>query len=91
MGTLDRFSPWFPNNKIAGVGAHLEAATGRWGDRWCRWCAHICRIAQYLHGNQACVIAATMDCKTSFTVKVGTIFHHTHMPLPVRGSLDRSC
>ena len=53
--------------------AHLEKA--RWGDTpLCPYCKsdHTARL-QHRHRCYA--------CKTSFSVTVGTIFHHTHLPL----------
>ncbi len=53
--------------------AHLEAA--RWGDKpVCPYCGSL-NTAQNQHRHRC------YDCKTSFSVTVGTIFHHTHMPL----------
>ena len=53
--------------------AHLEAA--RWaGEASCPYCGSLNTIPnQHRH--------YCYDCKTSFSVTVGTIFHHTHMPL----------
>ena len=53
--------------------AHLEAA--RWaGEPSCPYCGSLNTIPnQHRH--------YCYDCKTSFSVTVGTIFHHTHMPL----------
>ena len=53
--------------------AHLEQA--RWGDKpSCPYCGsfHTVRNEKRHH---------CYDCKTGFSVTVGTIFHHTHMPL----------
>ena len=53
--------------------AHLEAA--RWGDKpSCPYCGSL-NTARNQHRHRC------YDCKTSFSVTVGTIFHHTHMPL----------
>ena len=53
--------------------AHLEAA--RWGDKPnCPYCGSL-NTARNQHRHRC------YDCKTSFSVTVGTIFHHTHMPL----------
>ena len=53
--------------------AHLEAA--RWGDKpSCPYCGSL-NTAPNQHRHRC------YDCKTSFSVTVGTIFHHTHMPL----------
>ena len=53
--------------------AHLEAA--RWGDNpSCPYCGSL-NTARNQHRHRC------YDCKTSFSVTVGTIFHHTHMPL----------
>ena len=53
--------------------AHLEAA--RWGDKpSCPYCGSL-NTARSQHRRRC------YDCKTSFSVTVGTIFHHTHMPL----------
>lgn len=52
---------------------HLEEA--RWGDMpFCPYCASI-KVAPHLKRWRC------YDCKTSFSVMVGTIFHHTHLPL----------
>ena len=53
--------------------AHLEAA--RWsGEPSCPYCGSLKTIPnQHRH--------YCYDCKTSFSVTVGTIFHRTHMPL----------
>ncbi len=52
---------------------HLEMA--RWsGQPFCPYCASI-NTAKCEHRHRC------YDCKTSFSVTVGTIFHHTHMPL----------
>ena len=52
---------------------HLE--NSRWGDQvTCPYCtSNNTRPLQHRHRCYA--------CKTSFSVTVGTIFHHTHMPL----------
>lgn len=53
--------------------AHLESA--RWnGTPVCPYCA-----SQHTHRNDGRHYCYT--CKTSFSVTVGTIFHHTHLPL----------
>ncbi len=53
--------------------AHLEKA--RWKDKpVCPYCRSI-NTARNQHRHRC------YDCKTSFSVMVGTIFHHTHMPL----------
>ena len=53
--------------------AHLEQA--RWkGQPFCPYCASV-NTAIHRHRHRC------YDCKTSFSVTVGTIFHHTHMPL----------
>ena len=53
--------------------AHLEKA--RWGDTpACPYCGSINTARN--ENRHRCY-----DCKTSFSVTVGTIFHHTHMPL----------
>ena len=52
---------------------HLEKA--RWGDTpACPYCGSI-NTAKLQHRRRC------YDCKTSFSVTVGTIFHHTHLPL----------
>ena len=52
---------------------HLEKA--RWGDNpVCPYCTST-NTAPCEHRHRC------YDCKTSFSVTVGTIFHHTHMPL----------
>ena len=53
---------------------HLESA--RWGDgkAACPYCA-----SRHTTPNQHRHYCYT--CKTSFSVTVGTIFHHTHLPL----------
>ena len=52
---------------------HLEKA--RWGNTvCCPYCGSI-KVARNQHRWRC------YDCKTSFSVTVGTIFHHTHMPL----------
>ena len=53
--------------------AHLEAA--RWGDKPCCPCCGSLNTARSEHRHRC------YDCKTGFSVTVGTIFHHTHMPL----------
>ena len=52
---------------------HLEKA--RWGDKpVCPYCTSTNTVPnEHRH--------YCYDCKTSFSVTVGTIFHHTHMPL----------
>ena len=52
---------------------YLERA--RWGDRpSCPYCGSANTTCnQHRH--------RCYDCKTSFSVTVGTIFHHTHLPL----------
>ena len=53
--------------------AHLEKA--RWKDKpVCPYCKST-NTARNQHRHRC------YDCKTSFSVMVGTIFHHTHMPL----------
>ena len=53
--------------------SHLEQA--RWGNQpVCPYCKSI-RTAPLQHRHRC------YACKTSFSVTVGTIFHHTHMPL----------
>ena len=53
--------------------AHLE--TARWGgEPSCPYCGSL-NTAPSQHRHRC------YDCKTSFSVTVGTIFHHTHMPL----------
>ena len=53
--------------------AHLEQA--RWqGEPVCPYCGSI-KTGPHRHRHYC------YDCKTSFSVTVGTIFHHTHMPL----------
>ena len=53
--------------------SHLEAA--RWGDKpSCPYCGSL-NTARNQHRHRC------YACKTSFSVTVGTIFHHTHMPL----------
>ena len=53
--------------------AHLEAA--RWpGKPTCPYCGSV-KTARSQHRHRC------YDCKTSFSVTVGTIFHHTHVPL----------
>ena len=53
--------------------AHLEEA--RWhGEPTCPYCGSVNTVpSQHRH--------RCYDCLTSFSVTVGTIFHHTHMPL----------
>ena len=53
--------------------AHLEEA--RWhGEPTCPYCGSVNTVPnQHRH--------RCYDCLTSFSVTVGTIFHHTHMPL----------
>lgn len=52
---------------------HLEKA--RWGDKpKCPYCKSLNTAG--LQNRHRCY-----DCKTSFSVTVATIFHHTHMPL----------
>ena len=52
---------------------HLE--NSRWGDKAiCPYCGSI-NAAPLQHRHRC------YDCKTSFSVTVGTIFHHTHLPL----------
>ena len=52
---------------------HLEAA--RWGDMvTCPYCKS--DNTAPMENRHRCY-----DCKTSFSVTVGTIFHHTHLPL----------
>ena len=52
---------------------HLERA--RWGDKpVCPYCTSTNTVPNE-HRHHC------YDCKTSFSVTVGTIFHHTHMPL----------
>ena len=53
--------------------AHLEQA--RWhGEPACPYCGSL-NTTRNQHRHRC------YDCKTSFSVTVGTIFHHTHMPL----------
>ena len=53
--------------------SYLEAA--RWGDKpHCPYCGSVNTAA--LQHRHRCY-----DCKTSFSVTVGTIFHRTHLPL----------
>ncbi len=53
--------------------AHLEEA--RWGDLpCCPYCGSV-KVARSQHRWRC------YDCITSFSVTVGTIFHHTHLPL----------
>ena len=55
--------------------AHLEAA--RWGGKpKCPYCGSIKTVPGDRPHRHRCY-----DCKTSFSVTVGTIFHHTHLPL----------
>ncbi len=61
----------FPNQKSCIE--HLEKA--RWGDNpCCPYCGSI-NVVRNQHRWRC------YDCKTSFSVTVGTIFHHTHIPL----------
>ena len=53
--------------------AHLEAARWR-GKRACPYCGSV-KTARNQHRHRC------YDCKTSFSVTVGTIFHRTHLPL----------
>ena len=53
--------------------AHLEKA--RWGD------TVRCPYCQSTHTARTPKRHRCYTCKTSFSVTVGTIFHHTHMPL----------
>ena len=54
---------------------HLEKV--RWGGMvHCPYCASINTAQHDKRKRHRCY-----DCKTSFSVTVGTIFHHTHMPL----------
>ena len=53
--------------------AHLEQT--RWkGEPNCPYCGSV-NTAPHQHRHRC------YDCKTSFSVTVGTIFHHTHLPL----------
>ena len=52
---------------------HLEQARWR-GEPICPYCGSL-HTAPSQHRHRC------YDCKTSFSVTVGTIFHHTHMPL----------
>ena len=62
---------WFPTQEDCI--AHLEQA--RWGgEPSCPYCGSL-NTAPSQHRHRC------YDCKTSFSVTVGTIFHHTHMPL----------
>ena len=61
----------FPTQKDC-IG-HLEKA--RWGDKpICPYCKSD-NTAPMQHRHRCC------NCRTAFSVTVGTIFHHTHMPL----------
>ena len=56
--------------------AHLEAA--RWGNEpHCPYCGSV----NTAPSSDARKRHRCYDCKTSFSVTVGTIFHHTHLPL----------
>ncbi len=56
--------------------AHLEAT--RWGDEVaCPYCGSV----NTARSNDKRRRHRCYDCKTSFSVTVGTIFHHTHMPM----------
>ena len=56
--------------------AHLEVA--RWGDEpVCPYCGSVNTAC----GNDKRRRHRCYDCKTSLSVTVGTIFHHTHLPL----------
>ena len=52
---------------------HLEAARWR-GTPCCMYCGSI-KVARHIKRWRC------YDCRTSFSVMVGTIFHHTHLPL----------
>ncbi len=65
---------WFPDQESCV--AHLEAA--RWkGEPKCPYCGS----ANTAPSNDARRRHRCYDCKTSFSVTVGTIFHRTHLPL----------
>ena len=62
----------FPNQESCI--AHLEAARWRGGKAKCPYCGST-HTAKSEHRHRC------YDCETGFSVTVGTIFHHTHLPL----------